>query len=109
VFYLPNLDTNIREVAKAVIEMLEIEYPFILDILGGIFSGGITDLSEIPQDEETGNRFPDGHIEVFRYDYEKLIKYSEEKDYQKIMSWAVNKAKRFLIRLFTLIALLLCS
>jgi len=94
VFYLPNLKANFRDVTKAVIEMLEIKDPFILDILGG----DITDISKISQDEEEiGNRFPDGHIEVFSYDYEKLIKYSKEEDRQAIILWAVHKAERFLI------------
>jgi len=95
VFYLPNLEADFEDVAGAVIEMLEIKDPSILDILGGIFSGRIRDISRIPQDEETKNPLPDGHIEVFRYDYEKLIKYREENDRQAIMSWAVNMATWF--------------
>jgi len=35
VFYLPNLEADFEDVTKAVIEMLEIEDPFILDILEG--------------------------------------------------------------------------
>ena len=92
VFYLPNLKADFREVTKAVIEMLEIKDPFILDILGG---GG--DEEEIKKRVE-GMENLNEHEKRLEINWLKRISQAcVAENIRNLIRWIKKWAERFLI------------
>jgi len=92
VFYLPNLEADFEDVTKAVIEMLEIEDPFILDILEG------------GRDEEEIKNRVEGMENLTDYDKGREINWLKKirqacvaENIRNLIRWIKEWAKRFLI------------